>query len=34
MHKAEEARDEASLAERRYEAVDPSKRLVGRELKA
>jgi hypothetical protein len=31
---AEEARYEASLAERRYEAVDPGKRLVARELEA
>jgi DNA invertase Pin-like site-specific DNA recombinase len=30
----EEARYEASLAARRYEAVDPSKRLVARELEA
>jgi DNA invertase Pin-like site-specific DNA recombinase len=30
----EEARYEASLAERRYEAVDPTKRLVARELEA
>jgi hypothetical protein len=34
MHEAEEARYEASLAERRYEAVDPGKRLVARELEA
>jgi DNA invertase Pin-like site-specific DNA recombinase len=31
---AEEASYEASLAERRYEAVDPGKRLVARELEA
>ncbi|CAN7676876.1 recombinase family protein [Paraburkholderia terricola] len=31
---AEEARYEVSLAERRYEAVDPGKRLVARELEA
>jgi hypothetical protein len=33
-HEAEEARYEASLAARRYEAVDPAKRLVARELEA
>ncbi|MFQ5567059.1 MAG: recombinase family protein [Paracoccaceae bacterium] len=33
-HELEEARYEASLAARRYEAVDPSKRLVARELEA
>src|SRR6266513_5581838 len=31
-HELEEARYEASLAARRYEAVDPTKRLVAREL--
>jgi DNA invertase Pin-like site-specific DNA recombinase len=33
-HEIEEARYEASLAARRHEAVDPSKRLVARELEA
>ena len=33
-HELEEARYEASLASRRYEAVDPTKRLVARELEA
>ena len=33
-HELEEARYEASLAERRHAAVDPSKRLVARELEA
>jgi hypothetical protein len=31
MHEAEETRYEASLAERRYEAVDPGNRLVASE---
>jgi DNA invertase Pin-like site-specific DNA recombinase len=34
VHEIEEARYEASLASRRYEAVDPSKRHVVRELEA
>jgi DNA invertase Pin-like site-specific DNA recombinase len=33
-HELEEARYEASLAARRYEAVDPTKRLVARELES
>jgi DNA invertase Pin-like site-specific DNA recombinase len=33
-HELDEARYEASLAARRYEAVDPAKRLVARELEA
>jgi len=33
-HELEEARYDASLAARRYEAVDPAKRLVARELEA
>jgi DNA invertase Pin-like site-specific DNA recombinase len=33
-HELEETRYEASLAERRYNAVDPTKRLVARELEA
>ncbi|MBV9945744.1 MAG: recombinase family protein [Myxococcales bacterium] len=33
-HELEEARYEATLASRRYEAVDPHKRLVARELEA
>jgi hypothetical protein len=33
-HELEEARYEASLAARRYEVVDPTKRLVARELEA
>ena len=34
VHELEQARYEASLANRRYEAVDPDKRLVARELEA
>lgn len=34
IHELEEARYDASLAARRYEAVDPAKRLVARELEA
>jgi hypothetical protein len=34
QHELEEARYEASLAARRYEAVDPTKRLVARELES
>lgn len=34
MHELEEAQYEASLASRRYEAVDPAKRLVARELES
>jgi hypothetical protein len=34
LKEAEEAKYEASLASRRYEAVDPNKRLVARELEA
>jgi len=34
MHELEEARYEASVAARRYEVVDPTKRLVARELEA
>lgn len=34
VRETEEAKYEASLASRRYEAVDPSKRLVARELEA
>jgi hypothetical protein len=33
-HELEQARYEASLAARRYEAVDPNKRLVARELES
>ena len=33
-HELEQARYEASLASRRYEAVDPNKRLVARELES
>ncbi len=33
-HELEEARNEASVAARRYEVVDPAKRLVARELEA
>lgn len=34
LHELEEAQYEASLASRRYESVDPAKRLVARELEA
>ena len=34
LHELEEAQYEASLASRRYEAVDPAKRLVARELES